>query len=66
MAETLHHDREAEDRVVIDADFFRNQARDAVRQFFRPITAPFERRPYGSKGTSEHTAAQGKKPNKRS
>jgi len=29
-------------RVTIDSAFLREQASDAVRQFFRPITAPFE------------------------
>jgi hypothetical protein len=27
--------------VMIDGDFLRREVRDAVRQFFRPLTAPF-------------------------
>jgi hypothetical protein len=29
-------------RVTIDGKFIRDQARDAVHQFFRPITDPFK------------------------
>lgn len=29
-------------RVTIDMSFVRDQARDAVHQFFRPLIAPFE------------------------
>ena len=31
-----------DNRVTINVEFIREQARDAVHQFFRPITAPFE------------------------
>ncbi len=31
-----------QDRVTIDAAFFWDHARDAVRQFFRPVTDPFK------------------------
>lgn len=34
--------REAEDSITIDADFVRRQAKLALMQFFRPITATFE------------------------
>lgn len=30
------------DRVTIDGSFIADQAKDALRQFFRPITAAFE------------------------
>ncbi|MGE5502062.1 MAG: hypothetical protein ACM3W4_09070 [Ignavibacteriales bacterium] len=30
------------EEVVIDRQFVRAQARDAVQQFFRPLTAPFQ------------------------
>jgi hypothetical protein len=35
-------DRSGEERIQIDASFVRQQANTAVRQFFRPITAPFQ------------------------
>ena len=39
-----NQDRSAETGlyVTIDRNFVRQEAREAVRQFFRPLTAPFE------------------------
>ncbi|MDQ2861042.1 MAG: hypothetical protein M3T55_10040 [Pseudomonadota bacterium] len=42
MSDTLRKAPSTEARVTIDGDFLREQARDAVHQFFRPITAPFQ------------------------
>ncbi len=42
MAHTSRRPREAEDTITIDADFIRRQAKMALVQFFRPITATFE------------------------
>lgn len=43
----MSHAQDREDerrvsRVTIDRNFVRQEAREAVKQFFRPITAPFE------------------------
>lgn len=40
--ETQRRTAETGRYVTIDRNFVRNEAREAVRQFFRPITAPFE------------------------
>lgn len=42
MPKTQNHKTESGRYVTIDGAFIRNEAREAVRQFFRPITAPFE------------------------
>jgi hypothetical protein len=55
-------------RVVIDSKFIRSQARDALIQFFIPITAPFgfvERRG-GSSSSSAAKAASKKGARKQS
>ncbi len=39
----VHRDRRAGESVVIDGEFVRQQAKAAVTQFFKPITAAFER-----------------------
>jgi hypothetical protein len=33
-----------EQQVTINGQFLREQAQEAVQQFFRPLTAPFERK----------------------
>ena len=40
--ETQRREAQSGQYVTIDRNFVRNEAREAVRQFFRPITAPFE------------------------
>jgi hypothetical protein len=47
-----------EGRVALNVDFVRDQAREAVHQFFRPITAPF--RPE-REGNSVSHAGRGQK-----
>ena len=49
MAKSLNKALEAEGRVTINAEFVRDQAREAVHQFFRPITAPFRPERDGSR-----------------
>jgi len=42
MSKMAQPEKPAEPQVVIDGRFVRDQAREAIHQFFRPITAPFE------------------------
>jgi hypothetical protein len=42
MADVLHGSGDADETVTINADFVRRQASEAVRKFFRPVTAAFE------------------------
>jgi hypothetical protein len=44
------------DRVMIDGSFVAEQAKEAVRQFFKPVTAPFES--HQEKASSLHQVRQ--------